>query len=83
MEILLRGKLIKIFKRQRKRSKGYLNLQTYCYPYQTTRGIFHRTGTNNSRIFMEPQKTLIAKTIMKRIKIEVSCSLILIYTSKI
>ena len=28
-----------------------------CNPYQNTNGIFHRIRTNNSKIFMETQKT--------------------------
>ena len=34
------------------------NLQIQCNPYQATSHIFHRTGTNNFKIFMEIQKTL-------------------------
>ena len=34
------------------------NLQIQCNPYQTTNGIFHRTGTNNFTICMETQKPL-------------------------
>ena len=34
------------------------NLQIQCNPYQATRGIFHRTRTNNFKICMEIQKTL-------------------------
>ena len=33
------------------------NLQIQCNPYQATRGIFHRTRTNNFKICMEIQKT--------------------------
>ena len=33
------------------------NLQIQCNPYQTTNGIFHRTGTKNFTICMEAQKT--------------------------
>ena len=32
-------------------------LQIQCNPYQTTNGIFHRTGTKNFTICMETQKT--------------------------
>ena len=32
------------------------NLQFQCNPYQTTNGIFPRTGTKNSTICMETQK---------------------------
>ena len=34
------------------------NLQIQCNPYQVTKGIFHRTRTNNFKIFMEIQKKL-------------------------
>ena len=33
------------------------NLQIQYNPYQNTCGIFHRTRTNNPKIYMEPQKT--------------------------
>ena len=33
------------------------NLQILCNPYQITHDIFHRTRTNNPRIYMEQQKT--------------------------
>ena len=33
------------------------NLQIQCNPYQTTNGIFHKTGTKNFTICMETQKT--------------------------
>ena len=33
------------------------NLQIQCHPYQTTKGIFHRTRTENFTICMEAQKT--------------------------
>ena len=33
------------------------NLQIQCNPYQITHDIFHRTTTNNPKIYMEPQKT--------------------------
>ena len=33
------------------------NLQIQCNPYQITHNIFHRTRTNNPKIYMEPQKT--------------------------
>ena len=33
------------------------NLQIQCNPYQATSGIFHRTRTNNLKIYMEIQKT--------------------------
>ena len=34
------------------------NLQIQCNPHQVTKGIFHRTRTNNFKICMEIQKTL-------------------------
>ena len=34
------------------------NLQIQCYPYQSTKGIFHRTRIKNFTIHMETQKTL-------------------------
>ena len=34
------------------------NLQIQCNPYQTTNGIFHRTGSKNFTICVETQKTL-------------------------
>ena len=34
-----------------------INLQIQCNPYQATSHIFHRTRTNNFKIFMETQKT--------------------------
>ena len=33
------------------------NVQMQCNPYQITHDIFHRTRTNNPKIYMEPQKT--------------------------
>ena len=33
------------------------NLQVQCDPYQITHDIFHRTRTNNPKIYVEPQKT--------------------------
>ena len=33
------------------------NLQIQCNPYQITHTIFHKTRTNNPKIYMEPQKT--------------------------
>ena len=32
------------------------NLYIQCNPYQVTKGIFHRTGANNFKIYMEIQK---------------------------
>ena len=34
------------------------SVQIQCKPYQNTNGIFHRTRTSNSKIFVETQKTL-------------------------
>ena len=34
------------------------NLQIQCNPYQTTKGILHKTRTKNFTICMETQKTL-------------------------
>ena len=33
------------------------NLQIHCDPYQITHDIFHKTRTNNPKIYMEPKKT--------------------------
>ena len=33
------------------------NLQIQCNPYQITHDIFHRTRTNNPKIYIEQQKT--------------------------
>ena len=33
------------------------NLQIQCNPYQITHDIFHRTRTNNTKNYVEPQKT--------------------------
>ena len=33
------------------------NLQIQCNAYQITHDIFHRTRTNNPKMYMEPQKT--------------------------
>ena len=34
-------------------------------PTKVSTGIFHRMRTNNPKIYMEPQKILIAKTILR------------------
>jgi len=44
------------------------NLQIQCNPYQITLDIFHRTRTNNPKIYMESQKPRIAKAIMRNKK---------------
>jgi len=41
------------------------NLQIQCNPYQITQDIFHRTTTNNPKIYMEQQKVQIAKAILR------------------
>ena len=33
------------------------NVQIQCNPYQINYDIFHRTRTNNPKIYMKPQKT--------------------------
>ena len=38
------------------------NLQIQCDPYQTTKGIFHRTRTKKFTILMETQKTLTSQS---------------------
>ena len=42
------------------------NLQIQCNPYQITNGIFHRTGTKNSTIHMETQKTLNSQSSLEK-----------------
>ena len=43
------------------------NLQIQCNPYQATSHIFHRTRTNNFKIFIEIQKkTQLAKAILRK-----------------
>ena len=42
------------------------NLQIQCNPYQVTKGIFHRTRTNNFTICTEIQKPQKAKTILRK-----------------
>ena len=37
------------------------NLQVQCNPYHNTNGIFHRKRTNDSKIYMETQKTPISQ----------------------
>ena len=44
------------------------NLQIQCDPYQIINGIFHRTRTKNFTIYMETQKTPIAKAVLRRKK---------------
>ena len=45
-----------------------LNLQIQCNPYQTTNGIFHRTGTKNFTICIETQKTLNSQSNLEKEK---------------
>ena len=40
-------------------------LQIQCSPYQITQHIFHRTTTNNPKIYMEPQKPRITKAFLR------------------
>ena len=47
-----------------------LNLQIQCNLYQNTHDFFHRTKTNNSKIFSETQKTPIAQAILSKNKVE-------------
>ena len=42
------------------------NLQIQCNPYQVTKGIFHRTRTNNFTICMEMQKTLNSQSYLEK-----------------
>ena len=39
------------------------NLQIQCNPYQMTHDIFHRTRTNNPKIYVEPQKKVYSASI--------------------
>ena len=41
------------------------HLQIQCNSYQITNGIFQRTRTKNLKIYMDTQKTQIAKTILR------------------
>ena len=42
------------------------NPQIQCNPYQATNGIFHRARTNNFTIYMEIQKSRIAKAMLRK-----------------
>ena len=42
------------------------NLEIQYNPYQTTKGIFHRTRTNNFTICMEIQKTLTSQSSLEK-----------------
>ena len=44
------------------------NLQIQCNPFQTTKGIFHRTRTKNFTICMETQKTLNSQSNLEKEK---------------
>ena len=46
------------------------NLQIQCNCYQITNGIFHRTRTKNSKIYMETQKTLDSQSNPEKRKME-------------
>ena len=37
-----------------------------CNPYQKTKGIFHRTITNNSNIFIEIERSWIVKIVLRK-----------------
>ena len=37
-----------------------------CNPYKIINGIFHRTRTKNFKIYMETQKTPIAKAVLRK-----------------
>ena len=56
-----------------------------CNSYQNTHDIFHRTRTNNPKIYMEPQKMPNSQSNLekRRTKLEVSCSLISDYITKL
>ena len=61
------------------------HLQNQHNPNQNFSGIFHRNQKNNAKICMETQKTLNNKNNLEKkiTKLEVSCSLISNYISKI
>ena len=59
------------------------NLKFHCDPYQNASCIFHRIRKNNPKICMEPQKTLMAKAILRIIKLEISYFLISNYATVI
>ena len=42
------------------------NLQIQCNPYQTTKGIFHRTRTQNFTIVWKHKRLRIAKAILRK-----------------
>ena len=42
------------------------NLQIQCHPYQTTKGIFHRTRTKHVTICMETQKTPNSQSLLRK-----------------
>ena len=42
------------------------NLQIQCNPYQATSHIFHRTRTNNFKIFMEIQKASTSQSYLEK-----------------
>ena len=61
------------------------NLQIQCNPYQTTKGIFHRTRTKNFTICMETQKTPNSQSNLekKKTELEESGSRTSDYTTKV
>ena len=42
------------------------NLQIQCNPYQNSKGIFHRTITNNCKICINQKQSSIAKTTLRK-----------------
>ena len=42
------------------------NLQIQCNPYQNSNNTFHRNTTNNLKVCMDPQKTTLAKAILRK-----------------
>ena len=50
---------------EQRRKDGYNN-NDQCNPYQNTKGIFHRTWTNNLKVYMQKQNPLIAKILKKK-----------------
>ena len=51
-------------------TQSYLQFQ--CNPYQSAHDIFHRARRNNSKTYMEQQKTRIVKEIMRKNKTKTS-----------
>ena len=42
------------------------NLHIQCNPYQNNTSILHRARTNNPKIFMEPEKTMISQSNLEK-----------------